>query len=398
MTQANRKSCTGKVVPEMKDDINNLNASYHRQCQHLPDILPAALEISSIKDILQQKVIKNILRVESKLTSLDIEIYKSRLNKIWEHNHTSTAKGLVASLITDIATISVTLDQISGEDERTARDILCRYLQTYGHIMRDQQQYTEAIIALEEAVKIAECVNNHQLLAVALLRLANIYYNRGDIALAQSKIDTASGDNTSANAKRASADADFQVAAEQFARVHSMNNLAPEIHIALLMGEGNVQACLAHGQNDATLESLALQRQAENMIANNYLSDSEGDEYSLFAGSIDIAKRRLQISKASALLAANRPHDALQELTDMLDLPPQGNMIRMNAYTNLLWAQAYADTGKLDGAALLAQDALTVMKRIKSEVNVARIRGLYRQLVSMDSSQIEVIRLGVMLV
>ncbi len=38
-----------------------------------------------------------------------------------------------------------------------------------------------------------------------------------------------------------------------------------------------------------------------------------------------------------------------------------------------------------------------VMKRIKSEVNIARIHGLYRQLVSMDSSQIEVIRLGVML-
>ena len=69
----------------------------------------------------------------------------------------------------------------------------------------------------------------------------------------------------------------------------------------------------------------------------------------------------------------------------------------MNAYTNFLWAQGYADTGKLDGAALLAQDALTVMKRIKSEANIARIRGLYRQLVSADSRQIEVIRLGVML-
>jgi hypothetical protein len=356
------------------------------------------LESSSIKEILQQKTVENVIRADSKLASLDREIYRSRLNKIWAHNHTSTAKGLVTSLITDIATISVTLDQISGEDERTARDILCHYLLIYGHIMRDQQQYAEAIIALEEAVKIAECLNNNQLLAVALLRLGNIYHDCGDIALAQSKIDTASGDSTDANAKRASADADFQVAAEQFARVHSMKNIAPEINIALLMGEGNVQARMAHGQNDTILAARALLNQAENMIANNYLSDSEGDEYSLFAGSIDIAKRRLQISKASALLAANRPHEALQELTDMLDLPPQGNMIRMNAYTNFLWAQAYADTRKLDGAALLAQEALMVMKRIKSEVNIARIHGLYRQLVSMDSSQIEVIRLGVMLV
>ncbi len=294
------------------------------------------LEISSIKEILQQETINSLFRVDSKLASLDREIHRSRLNKIWAHNHTSTAKGFVTSLITDIATISATLDQISGEDERTARDILCHYLQIYGHIMRDQQQYAEAIIALEEAVKIAEWVNNDQLLAVALLRLANIYYNRGDIALAQSKIDTANGDSTDANAKRVSADADFQVAAEQFARVHSMKHLAPEINIALLMGEGNVQACLAHGQNDTFLAARALLDQAENIIANNYLSASEGDEYSLFADSIDIAKRRLQISKASALLAADRPHEALQELTDMLNLPSRGNMIRMNAYTNSL--------------------------------------------------------------
>ena len=263
--------------------------------------LPSMLEVSSIKEILQQKIIKGVFRVDSKFTSLDRETYRSGLNKIWAHNHTSTAKGFVTSLITDIATISATLDQISSEDERTARDILCHYLQIYGHIMRGQQQYAEAIIALEEAVKIAECVNNDQMLAIALLRLGNIYHDRGDIALAQSKIDTASSDSTSANAKRVSADADFQVAAKQFARVRSMKNLAPEINVALLMGEGNVQACLAHGQNDTLLAARALLDQAENIIANNYLSDSEGDEYSLFADSIDIAKRRLQIRVASPL-------------------------------------------------------------------------------------------------
>ncbi|PYV93616.1 MAG: hypothetical protein DMG90_01840 [Acidobacteria bacterium] len=300
-------------------------------------------------------------------------------------------------MITDIATISTTLGQISGEDERAARDILGHYLQTYGHIMRDQRQHAEAIVALEEAVSIAESVNNNQLLAVALLRLGNVYLDRGDVALAQSKTDTASGDDTNANANRASADADFQAAVKQFARARNIKKISPEINIALLMGEGNAQARTAHGKKDAILGSLTLLNQAEKILADNYFKDWEGDEYSIFASSIDIAKRRLQISKASALLAAGRPHEALQQLTDILNLPSQGNMTRMNAYTNFLWAQGYADTGKLDGAALLAQDTLTVMKRIKSEVNIARIRGLYGQLVSADSRQIEVIRLGVML-
>jgi hypothetical protein len=382
----------------MEDDTNDLEQLSHRQgSPHLSGILPAALGIITIKEILQPQIATKIFGVDAKSIYLDIDAYKNRINKMWLCNHANTALDLITSMITDIATISATLDQISGENERVARDILCRYLQIYGHIMRDQRQYAEAITALEEAVSLAECMNNNRLLAVTLLRLGNVYHDRGDITLAQSKIDTAIGETTSANAKRASADADFQAAMNQFARVRGMKKFSSEIHIALLMGEGNAQARMAHGEKDAIWASLLLLNKGEKIVANNYLKDSEGDEYSVFASSIDVAKRQLEISKASALLAAGWPREALQELTEMLNLPSQGNMVRMNAYTNFLWAQGYADTGKLDGAALLAQDALTVMKRIRSEVNIARIRGLYRQLVSADSRQIEVIRLGVML-
>jgi len=398
MVQDFPKSWTGKVISEMEDDTKDLEHLSHRQDSlHLSGILPAALGITTIKEVLQPQIAKKIFGVDAKSIYLDIDAYKNRINKIWLCNHANTALGLITSMITDIATISATLDQISGENERVARDILCRYLQIYGHIMRDQRQYAEAIVALEEAVSLAECVNNNRLLAVTQLRLGNVYHDRGDITLAQSKIDIAIGDTTSANAKRASADADFQAAMNQFARVRGMKKFSPEIYIALLMGEGNAQARMAHGEKDAIRASLLLLNQGEKIVANNYLKDSEGDEYSVFASSIDVTRRQLQISKASALLAADWPREALQELTEMLNLPPQGNMVRMNAYTNFLWAQGYADTGKLDGAALLAQDTLTVMKRIKSEVNIARIHGLYRQMVSADSRQIEVIRLGVML-
>jgi tetratricopeptide (TPR) repeat protein len=391
---SNPKWCPEKVVPKMEDNPQDPDSlAHHQAAAHMPKILPTAL----IKEALQQQTAANMLGIDARSASLDIEAYKNRLNKIWRYNHASTAQGLVISMVTDIATISATLDQANGEDQRAARDILCRYLQTYGHIMRDQGQYAEAIVALEEAVKIAEYINNNQLLAVSLLRLGNVYHDRGDSALAQAKIATASDDSTAANAQRASADADLQSAVEQFARVRSRRKISPEIHIALLMGEGNAQARMAHGKRDAILASLTLLNQAEKILANHSTQAWQGDEYSLFASSSNVAKRQLQISKASALLAANWPREALQELTDMLNLPPQGNMIRMNAYTNFLWAQGYADTAKIDGAALLAQDTLTVMKQISSEVNIARIDRLYRQLISTDNRQIEVIRLGVML-
>lgn len=96
------------------------------------------------------------------------------------------------------------------------------------------------------------------------------------------------------------------------------------------------------------------------------------------------------------MLAAGWPREALQELTDLMDLPEEGDMARQNAYTEYLWSQAYADLGFIDAAAPSAQDAFVVMKQIKSHIHMLRIAGLQAQLSQLDRQHIEVIRLGVM--
>src|SRR5205085_6940293 len=100
-----------------------------------------------------------------------------------------------------------------------------------------------------------------------------------------------------------------------------------------------------------------------------------------------ITERTSRNTKATALLAAGWPREALQELTDLMDLPPEGDMTRQNAY---------ADLGLIDAAATPAQDALVRMKQIKSHIHIMRIAGLQGQLSQLDSKHIEVIRLGVM--
>src|SRR4051794_26912657 len=125
MMQNIPKSWTGKVIPEMEDDTNDLEHLSHRQDSlHLSGILPAALGITTIKETLQPQIATKIFGVDAKSICLDIDAYKNRINKIWLYNHANTALGIMASMITDIATISATLDQVSGEDERVARDIL----------------------------------------------------------------------------------------------------------------------------------------------------------------------------------------------------------------------------------------------------------------------------------
>ncbi|GHO57610.1 hypothetical protein [Ktedonobacter robiniae] len=97
------------------------------------------------------------------------------------------------------------------------------------------------------------------------------------------------------------------------------------------------------------------------------------------------------------MLEAGWPREALQELTDLMDLPEEGDMTRQNAYTDYLWAQAYANLGLIDAAATPAQDAFARMKQIKSRIHITRIAGLQGQLSQLDSKNIEVIRLGVMI-
>jgi len=153
-------------------------------------------------------------------------------------------------------------------------------------------------------------------------------------------------------------------------------------------------ARVAGGDSAKIRAALALIRQAGTIIKEDRF---EGDEYQLFSNSLEVAKRRYRITKATVLIGAGWPQEALDAVDDVMDLPPMGDMARMNAFTNYLWAQAYADMGTLDAAAIPAQEALAVMKHLNSVVNIARIAGLQSQLALADPKHIEVIRLGVML-
>jgi tetratricopeptide (TPR) repeat protein len=210
------------------------------------------------------------------------------------------------------------------------------------------------------------------------------------VIFAQSRIEAARGNSAGANQKLTLARADYTAAISYYRRVRSLERIPPALSGVSLLDEGHAQAHLAHGNRDAILAALALFKQGEKITVRT--SDILEDEFS-----IKMSERGYHIGKASVLLAAGWPREALQELTDLMDLSPEGDMTRQNAYTTYLWAQAYADLGWIDAAATPAQDALEVMKQIRSNLNITRIAGLQAQLSQIDRKNIEVIRPGVML-
>ncbi len=383
---------TEKAVREMENYNKGLDSLARRRVlATLLALPPTAIGIVTLEELLRQR---QIAAVQESTTRLDFAEFKAALKRLWDQNHKTTSQHRLTEVETRLSRLHAELTYAhSSEQETPVRDMLARYMALHAHLIRDQGRYDQAIAELHAAVFQAQQANNTNLLATTLLRLGATYHERGDIALAQSKIDSALGDSASANKKREQANADFTAATGQLTRARQLEHLLPGVRVALLLADGGAQARLASGNTSAILAALSLLKLAGKIIKEEN-GQFEDDEFELFANS---AARRYQSRKAAALLAVGWPREALDALTDLMALPSQDEMTRMNNYMTYLWAQAYADLGTIDTAATLAQDTLKAMKQIKSNLNIARIAGLHGQLNLKDNKQIEVIRLGVML-
>lgn len=387
-------SITDKAVRDMeKKNIGLDSITRRRVLALLLDIPPATLGIITLEEILLKQKATTAIPLagakREKEATFDLAFYKDRLKTFWNRNHANTAQDRMTQLAVDIADLTAALPYTGGDNEKDMRTILCCYLQLYAHILRDQGRYDAAIAKLEKAAILAERAENPPLLAVTLLRIGSVLRDRGDVIEAQAKIETARGNSTGANQKRRQANADYMAAIDCYTRIRHLERIPKALHGVVLFDEGYAQAHLAYDNKDARRSALAHLKNGGKIIA-----EARGILEGEF--SIRITERTYHNTKAAAFLAAGWPHEALQELTDLMDLPLEGDMTRQNAYTDYLWSQAYADLRLIDAAATPAQEAFVIMKQIKSHIHMMRIAGLQGQLSQLDSKHIEVIRLGVM--
>lgn len=146
------------------------------------------------------------------------------------------------------------------------------------------------------------------------------------------------GNSTGANQKRRQASADYQAAIDHYTRIRDLKRVPRALHSIVLFDEGYAQAHLAQGNQDARRIALALLRDGGKIIA-----ETRGILEEEFF--IKITERTYHNTKAAALLAAGWPREALEVLTDLMDLPSEGDMTRQNAYTDYLWSQSLRRSG-----------------------------------------------------
>jgi DNA-binding XRE family transcriptional regulator len=355
-------SMTEKAIRDMeKRNIGLDSIARRRVLALLLDIPPAALGILTFDEMLLQQQTALTLSLNGtkreKETSFDLAIYTNRLKTLWSRNHTSTAQDRLTQIITAMADLTTALPYVSGNDEKELLALLCRYHHLHAHILRDQGCYDAAIAELEKAAIVAERAEYPHLLAVTLLRIGSVLRDRGTVIEALAKIDAARGNSTGADQKRQQANADYLAAIASYTKIRHLEQLPEALHGVVLFDEGYVQAHLAQGHLDLAAKRTALARlQAggEIIAATREILEEE------FA--IKITERTYQNTQAAAMLAAGWPREALEVLTNVMDLPEEGDMTRQNASTDYLWSQAYADLGLLDAAASPAQDAFVRMK------------------------------------
>jgi transcriptional regulator with XRE-family HTH domain len=386
-------SLTEKAVRDTENRNIGLDSITRRRVlSHLLAIPPIALGILTLVEMPQQQAAPTLPLAgaprETEAT-FDLAVYESRLKALWNRNHTGTAQDRLTHIAAAMADLTIELPYVSGDDEKEVRALLCRYHHLHAHILRDQGRYDAAIAELEKAAILAERAENLPLLAVTLLRIGSVLRDRGTVTEAQAKIEAARGNSTGANQKRRQANADYLAAIDCYTRIRHLERLPEALHGVVLFDEGYAQAHLAQGNQEAKRAALTRLKAGGKIIAET--RDILEEEFA-----IRITKRTYQNTKAAAMLAAGWTREALEALTDLMDLPEEGDMTRQNAYADYLWSQAYADLGLIDAAATPAQDALVRMKQIKSRLHMMRIAGLQGQLSQLDSKHIEVIRLGVM--
>jgi tetratricopeptide (TPR) repeat protein len=282
----------------------------------------------------------------SKKTSLDktaVTQYQLSLRLYWELYFTSTAYDSVEDIKLWLRHLRTLASEVSGYQRQQLVELVCQYHQLTAHILRDQRDYSSAMNHANRAVKIAKSLGNNELIASALLRRGFISFDQGDFTTALVDLDTALPFAKYARAPLRGFI--YQVAGHYHS--HIQQSMADEI------------------------QAIKLLDQAGHIIRQGNLEDDQSF--------VRFNAGWYHTERAEALIAINRPSDALDEL-DRAERQLGPDQPRRRAHIDIFRAKAYLKQEDFSSAADLAEEAYIVSKAVKSELNIARISEICEQL------------------
>jgi hypothetical protein len=320
--------------------------------QFLSDLFgipPVLLGIITPEEILKMVEEKKAAEVATPIVSTAPRTARKLLIDVQEY--TTLLEDHWTTFISDPARVSMTnvfssMDALYREllhlrDKKSIYELLCRYHDFVVNVFRDQQQYDAAIEHCNKGLRLAKRLNKDEILALVL-------YDWGYTLWEADRVDEAV--QKYGEARRY----------EQRLRV--------DLRGCLLLDTGCAGAQVARTP-EKKREAIALIDRVGSIVRSKAV---EEDPYFL-----NLNLDRYYLARSTSLIAVGRNRDAIKEL----------RLVRVGsehpgrqAYNDILQARAQINLGEYDGVVGLAESGLVVAQKINSEINIARVEKIYRQL------------------
>lgn len=184
---------TARWVQAMEHDNTVPEAiSRRRALASMLGIPPILLGLASFENItgLQPKSVETFTK-KTTINPESLNQYQQSLRLYWELYYSSTAYDMIEEIINSTRLLRSLASETSGYQHNQLIHLLGRYHQLVAHVLRDQQDYSTAFTYANRAVKIAQNTEDNELIASALLRRGLINFDQGNYTNALVDLDEA---------------------------------------------------------------------------------------------------------------------------------------------------------------------------------------------------------------
>ncbi|QBD75801.1 hypothetical protein EPA93_07185 [Ktedonosporobacter rubrisoli] len=351
-----------------KEQINNVPRDMRRRLA-LAHLLSIPFALFGFEALEAHKGLDLFLSQSPTTKRAEISLTECRrqLFSYWKQNHTTTAVGMLREIYEWIEQLEEEIVYGGKEQRAITMWYLCHYHMVFANVVRDLQDYEQAITHLNKAHQLAGHLKDSR----PVRELKVLVFHRRGIALQER--------------------GDLIAAAQDFKAAQSLLTAAsPQLHGAVLSSLGYAQAHLAQSRKDF-YQALHLIDQST-----SWIEQGKGEDEHF----VKFGEERYHLDKAAAYLASPlatlcSPKDARRELREALTDP---SLKRRYAYNTILQAKSYVAEGEYEQAITRAEEALTIAIEIQSKINISRVAQIYKKVQeSPYAGHDDVMHLGVTL-
>lgn len=313
-----------------------------------------------------------ILSILKREKSIDIREYRNALESYWKSYYTSTARYAISDVKQRINNLHNTVLYVSINQKGVMQRTLCDYLILMANIARDQRHYEIAIQYLNDAVILARENGHNDLRAAALYRRGYVFFDRWEILQNPRYLTYAIRDYE---------------AARKLDRY-----VGPQLKGSILLEGGHAYAHIAYTDRERK-HAINMIDEGGKIAQQGNAEDIEDNEYFL-----KLSEYVYHNDRASAFLASGWYNTAYDELL-LVKEGTNPNLQRRYAYHNILLARTFVGQKLYPIATTTVENALLIVKSIKSSVHIARIAKIYKDLKDSpycDSAEVASLGVGLM--